>query len=389
MNSSKKKRQLKIAHVSCFTAAEPSLAEYSARFGEVLNELSADDVGRLDLSRWEYRTGKEVLSDVLVAFQNFVGSQGPFDCYHFELINHHLMVWAAVLAKSKLKVPGEVVITVHDSPLPVNGSCSLWLKENWINYKLSRLADLIAPKLVFRGMASYVDKAVFLTQIGERCFRESFKHEDIDTIPVNHVSFVRLDEDGGVDGLEASINRPQDSLQLFCAGMWSGGKGLEELLKSVEILKLEGNAVHLILSGDGAGHYAQRIKRRVSMLREVGVRIDLPGYISIADMYRLGRAADFWIVPYKNKKKVSASGVLMRALASGAHIIAADVPQFRELLLEGQSALFYKTETPSSLVTVLSKGMASQSTGKKILDTRDTLAHCAPKNVAKQLDGFY
>ncbi|MBT8036548.1 MAG: glycosyltransferase [Verrucomicrobiae bacterium] len=364
---------LKVAYISCFSSTKSSLSEYSLCFAQVLGEIDGVSLLKVDLSDWHLRSGRQMYREVKNCFKHFVEQKGPIDCFHFELVNHHLMVWAAIIAKDELGIDGKVFATLHDPPLPVNGALSLTLPESKIMHRLARLADIVAPRWVFRKFESVVDGAFFLSKAGEKSFAKKWPAMKTAVIP--HVPFelpTHLQNEWRLNPLREKTKNKR--IEVFFAGFWWKHKGIEELIKAVSLLADEGEELRLVLSGKGPDSYVKKIERLLKKLKNQGVEVQQPGHLELADLYQRGHQADCWVVPYHRSNKVSASGVLVRGGISQARMIVSDLPQLRETAEYFKSNVgYYRVGDVRSLKKAIKSIIIMKQTNKAF-DTRLYLA---------------
>jgi O-antigen/teichoic acid export membrane protein/glycosyltransferase involved in cell wall biosynthesis len=148
---------------------------------------------------------------------------------------------------------------------------------------------------------------------------------------------------------------PAEKKTMLFFGRITEYKGLEYLVKSFERL-----------SGNSAEYYLMIVGRPENASREYWKRIEN----SIREDVRSGRiliraehipdeeteiyfkAADVFVLPYK---KIYQSGVLFLGYSFGLPILASDVGDFREEIVEGWTGFVFKPEDPAELATTIEK----------------------------------
>ena len=121
--------------------------------------------------------------------------------------------------------------------------------------------------------------------------------------------------------------------------LWQGiifpYKGVDLLLRAWQRVEVSGSSAWLVIAGTGSPDLLEEIREQV---RELGLkRVKLHfRFISTEELVALYRAADVVVYPYR---AITTSGALATGLALGKAIVASDLPVFRELLTDRESAL--------------------------------------------------
>jgi glycosyltransferase involved in cell wall biosynthesis len=112
-------------------------------------------------------------------------------------------------------------------------------------------------------------------------------------------------------------------------------KGVDLLLNAWQILESETNEANLVVAGTGSPELLEQLRLQVEALGLKRVHLQFR-FISTEELVTLYRAADVVVYPYR---AVTTSGALATGLALGKTILASDLSVFRELLIDGKSAL--------------------------------------------------
>ena len=107
------------------------------------------------------------------------------------------------------------------------------------------------------------------------------------------------------------------------------------MLRAWQRVEASGDTAWLVIAGTGSPDLLEEIREQV---RELGLkRVKLHfRFISTEELVALYRAADVVVYPYR---AITTSGALATGLALGKAIVASDLPVFRELLTDRESAL--------------------------------------------------
>lgn len=121
--------------------------------------------------------------------------------------------------------------------------------------------------------------------------------------------------------------------------LWQGiifpYKGIDLLLEAWQMVEASGSGARLLIVGTGAPELLAQIREQVKRLnlQQVGLHFR---FISTEELVALYRAADVVVYPYR---AITTSGALATGLALGKCIVASNLPVFREILTDRQSAL--------------------------------------------------
>lgn len=322
---------MKIAYVSNFRLDMPSLGEYSHNFLDVLSSIEGAHVTCLDLGKFDHQSSSKVRKSAQEKILSFDRAHSGFDIYYLEITNHHQMVWLVTSLKTKLG-GAKIVATIHDPPLPVTGYMQMYFPFcGGLAKKIARTLDLLkASHLLLRNTVNCCDGLVFLTESGQKAFMGHYNFVG-KCLSLPHVNF------NGESYSEPPVYcAPQSgALSVFYAGHWWKHKGIEDLIDACYELSIRGLKVDLCLSGSGPESYVKHVASYLRGKEHEKLSVDIPGLIDIEEMYRRGRMASCWVIPYRETGKVAGSGVIARAMYAGAHLIVSDLPQILDCLDEG------------------------------------------------------
>lgn len=137
----------------------------------------------------------------------------------------------------------------------------------------------------------------------------------------------------------ASRGDPEQRILAF--GKWGTYKRLEPLIEAFEKISAEYKSVRLIIAG--ANHpetpgYVESVARKLAG----DPRIEFTGYVPEEQVAQLFRSATLLVLPYSSA--AGSSGVAHLACEYGLPIVAADLPEFRDMATaEGLAICFYET----------------------------------------------
>jgi glycosyltransferase involved in cell wall biosynthesis len=126
--------------------------------------------------------------------------------------------------------------------------------------------------------------------------------------------------------------------------LWQGiifpYKGIDLLLNAWRMVDAATNEAYLVIVGTGGAELLDEIRSQIVQL-ELNHVVTHFRFITTEELVALYRAADIVVYPYR---AITTSGALATGLAMGKTIIASDIPVFRELLVDRESALLINPE---------------------------------------------
>jgi glycosyltransferase involved in cell wall biosynthesis len=152
------------------------------------------------------------------------------------------------------------------------------------------------------------------------------------------------------------LGRSRDSEQRILAfGKWGTYKRLEPLIEAFEKVSAEQKNVRLIIAGSNHPEtpgYVESVAQKVAG----HPRIEFTGYVPEEHVAQLFRSATLLVLPYSSA--AGSSGVAHLACEYSLPIVAADLPEFRDMAAaEGLAICFYEIGDPNrfagALISVL------------------------------------
>ena len=149
---------------------------------------------------------------------------------------------------------------------------------------------------------------------------------------------------------KAALSLRPDETVVLCQGIIRPYKGLDFLLQSWHKVQSKNLNARLVIAGTGEPDLLEAIKKRVHRLGlQESVRLDLR-FIPDEQLVMYYEAADVVVYPYR---EVTASGALMTAVAFGKSIVATNLPAFRQVLRDKETALLVDYDDAEALAGFL------------------------------------
>ncbi len=212
-------------------------------------------------------------------------------------------------------------------------------------------------KATFLELYQRVDAIICHSDHIKRRLGEEFavSAEKIAVIP--HGPFFYDLEDRGSAETLAEFDLREDEPMVLWQGIIFPYKGIDLLLEAWQMVEASGSRARLLVVGTGAPELLAQIREQVEQLdlQRVGLHFR---FISTEELVALYRAADVVVYPYR---AITTSGALATGLALGKCIVASDLPVFREILTDGESALLTAAGDPAALGRALME--ATQDVG--------------------------
>jgi len=135
--------------------------------------------------------------------------------------------------------------------------------------------------------------------------------------------------------------------------LWQGiifpYKGIDVLLRAWQLVEEKNNDACLVIAGTGAPELLQEIRAQVEMYGLKRVKLHFV-FVPGDELVALYRTADVVVYPYR---AITTSGALASGLALGKAIITSDLPVFRELLTDRETALLVTPQDSDALASAL------------------------------------
>ncbi len=200
-------------------------------------------------------------------------------------------------------------------------------------------------KATFLELYQRVDAIICHSDHIKRRLGEEFgvEAEKISVIP--HGPFFYDLEDRGSAETLGEFGLRDDEPMVLWQGIIFPYKGIDLLLEAWRMVEASGSRSRLLIVGTGAPELLAQIREQVERLglQRVGLHFR---FISTEELVALYRAAEVVVYPYR---AITTSGALATGLALGKCIVASDLPVFRELLTDGESALLTEVGDPAAL----------------------------------------
>jgi glycosyltransferase involved in cell wall biosynthesis len=184
--------------------------------------------------------------------------------------------------------------------------------------------------------------------IAERLQRDfNVPNSKIDVIP--HGPFFYDLPTPGAKGILRNFGLDNLNPLVLFQGLIFPYKGVDLLLDAWQLVESETDEAHLIIAGTGSPELLDQLREQIQRLGLQRVHLQFR-FISTEELVTLYRAADIVVYPYR---AVTTSGALATGLALGKTIVASDLSVFRELLIEGKSALLIDPENKAQFAAAL------------------------------------
>ena len=192
----------------------------------------------------------------------------------------------------------------------------------------------------------------------------------VDTIPngVATEDFALLDSEE-LAALRDSLTPDGEHLLIY-AGRLEYEKGIQTLLHTVRDLRRSGQAVRLVVCGEGT--YDEELRALVRKLR-IARAVTFTGFLSREDMSRHYRAADVAVVP----SIYEPFGIVaLEAMASGTPLIVSDTGGLGELVEHGVTGLKVTPKDPAALGAAITRVLADRDWARGMAQSaHDQLEH--------------
>ncbi|MFI7439572.1 glycosyltransferase family 4 protein [Nonomuraea indica] len=231
------------------------------------------------------------------------------------------------------------VLHIHEPLVPSLGVLACWAARGPIvatfhaSWVRSRAIAVAEPLL--RSALEKLSGRIAVSDAARKSLVEQFGGDTV-LIP-NGVTVARYAEAEPLDGWG-----PDGATLGFLGRMDEERKGLPILLDAFTRLAPDRPGLKLLIAGPGD---AKDVYDRVP--RELHARVTVLGMVSEADKIRAYHSVDVFCAP--NTRGESFGIVLAEAMASGATVLASDIPAFRKVLGEGQAGALFANGDAASL----------------------------------------
>ncbi|WP_219463163.1 glycosyltransferase family 4 protein [Nonomuraea rhizosphaerae] len=231
------------------------------------------------------------------------------------------------------------VLHIHEPLVPSLGVLACWAAKGPIvatfhaSWTRSRAIAVAEPLL--RSALEKLSGRIAVSDAARKSLVEQFGGDTV-LIP-NGVTVSRYSDAEPLDGWG-----PDGATLGFLGRMDEERKGLPILLDAFAQLAPERPDLKLLVAGPGD---AKDVHDRLP--KGVRDRVTVLGMVSEADKIRAYHSVDVFCAP--NTRGESFGIVLAEAMASGATVLASDIPAFRKVLGEGQAGALFSNGDPASL----------------------------------------
>lgn len=156
---------------------------------------------------------------------------------------------------------------------------------------------------------------------------------------------------------QAEVGLPSGEQIVLWQGIIFPYKGLDLLLEAWQQVEVTSTTAHLVVMGTGDPALLAKLHEQIQQLGLKRVRLHLR-FVSTEELVGAYRAADVVVYPYR---AITTSGAIATGLALGKAIVATDLPVFRELLEDGETALLVPPGDPMHLSKAILRLLQDQT----------------------------
>ncbi|MFG1710098.1 glycosyltransferase family 4 protein [Nonomuraea sp. M3C6] len=246
---------------------------------------------------------------------------------------------SAARVRRWVRTGGFDVLHIHEPLIPSLGVLACWAAKGPIvatfHASFSRSRAIAVAEPLLRSALEKLSGRIAVSDAARKSLVEQFGGDAV-LIP-NGVTVARYTEAEPLDGWG-----PDEATIGFLGRMDEERKGLPILLDAFGTLAAERPDLKLLIAGPGdAKDVFDRVPKR---FRD---RVTVLGLVSEADKIRAYHSVDVFCAP--NTRGESFGIVLAEAMASGATVLASDIPAFRRVLGGGQAGALFANGDAASL----------------------------------------
>jgi len=345
--------QLPVLHLTPFPPFRSGIADYAASLELAIKQYTdwkidsvcTEHIQGNSVRDWRHckRRVQGWLSDGTLERISLVHAEIGYQ-QHDEL---YTLYWLRRLAPH---VP--YVITVHDPPfVTVPAFYYFCLGSTSVHTRhIARTLDYTPmARCRIRGIVNSAAAVVTLTSKGASELARLHKTKDVHVVP----HLLLTDPPSHVDS-----NRKNAPVTVLFMGFWGPSKGLECLVRAMEIVNraLPGRVRLLLTGGADSNPASQRFVDRITALvrnSAIATITEMPGYLAKGRMQPTLDESDIIVMPYRTGLGASASGPLMHGMASGLPAIASDVGAFSEEIRNGVNGYLVPPDNPNALAQAI------------------------------------
>jgi glycosyltransferase involved in cell wall biosynthesis len=231
----------------------------------------------------------------------------------------------------------------------------------------NKIGILVATKLILSASSITVTMDSYMQYL-----RQRYGHKEVQYIPHGTSAIGHL-----------SINQSGKTILVF--GHMGPSKGIPIMFQAFESLTKELKDVKLIVAGNSHPNFPSYLNE---MKKIAPPGVDFLGYIQEEDIERIFSIADVVVLPYSTA--TGTSGVFHLACGYGKPIVATSLPEIRELVNEGASALLVPPENHEALKRAIHKILSDKHLAAKMSEQNLVYARREPWSaVAKAYENAY
>jgi glycosyltransferase involved in cell wall biosynthesis len=210
---------------------------------------------------------------------------------------------------------------------------------------VNKVGILLATKLILTSSSMVVTVRSYAKYLENR-----YGHKGLKYIPHGTSANHRL-----------SIDKKEKVVLMF--GHMGPSKGLPVMFRAFEEINKERNDVKLVVAGDSHPNFPGYLDE---LIRVAPPQVDFLGYVQEKDLETLFGFADVVVLPYYTA--TGTSGVFHLACGYGKPIVASSLPEIKELVDEGASALLVPIGDVVALKGAIMKVLFSPDLASKMCE---------------------
>ena len=211
----------------------------------------------------------------------------------------------------------------------------------------NRLGILLVTKLMLR----YVPRLVVTVKAYARYIKWRYDYEGVRYIPHG----APINSCGATDPKERAI---------LMFGHMSPYKGLPVILEAFRELSRERDDVKLVVAGSSHPNFLGYLEKFRGSAGQA--EVEYLGYIDEEELGRVFGSAELVVLPYLTA--TGTSGVFHLACGHGKPVIASDLPEIREMIAEGASALLVPPGDPQALKRAIKRLLEDPALARRMAE---------------------
>jgi glycosyltransferase involved in cell wall biosynthesis len=239
-----------------------------------------------------------------------------------------------------------VIVLLHNLGETVDLE-KVMVKPSFVN----RMGILVATRLVLSA-----SKVAVMVKSYAKYLQEHYHHPGVLYIPHGATANNRISID------------PEEKIVLMFGHM-GPSKGLPIMLQAFEKMLKERKNIQLIVAGDNHPNfpdYTEQFKKKAYS------KVAFLGYIPEEKLSHVFGMADVVVTPYL--VALGTSGVFHLACSFGKPVVSSDLPEIREIVNEGASALLVPPGDPEALKNAILKVLYDEKLAAKMGDQNESFA---------------